>query len=695
MLGVAGNGKSIEVNRKIREMTNGENEFELCRAYFDLEDAFTKTTYGITYQCPNNSPLWLFYMKLLDGIMQYINNCHFLCPEILNNFNNIVVNKNLANTEQKELFQQIGNFCLGNNDNETEVFRLLKALSSSQDVDKNIQTLLETLMWIMYCSAPDKKQYIVIDNIEQYIKLNNAKIQIPNSDITRLYESINEVVMNMIYAFGRIEKDLGWKAFKIIIVLRRTSLGLLSSTLLHSPVKEEQNIADVTGHFQIPDIWKEKKKYIWEKRLRDKFNNSENDIIINLVDNVMNDGIEAIGADYQSIIAPLMSYGIRRNAKAQAHAVYSTYKILTNGNSENINFNEFNTLMSVISNDNHSIRYMFRRALIEIQFKWSISSGKQDRWRDLGIGHPTGKKQCNYNGKKFMIESVAYCYSTCVTLMRRILTYLSFFPEECNEYANGHYKSVMDMFQTRSLFDLIQGVLVSPLGHTEISDEDFLQFERVLIALSNMSNGDTKSAPYVILGVKDENFYKNTNESVLAEILNRIWKAGAENSLPGKEYNCSDFGARITDAGNSFLLDWQASFSLMASLHCFTVPPLFFLKNILTIKYVIETVYTASLKLCEMYEEEAERFCGGNITLKRGTYLLKHHDNYITFKHRVKELHINHLNLYREYIEKNYIYLGISENDQLKLTSRVNGFISKYIQKYNDWDTMEGSKECF
>ena len=78
MLGVAGNGKSIKINRRIREITFGETEFESGRAYFDLEDAFTKMTYGITYECPDSTPLWLFCIKLLDGIMQYIKHCHLL-----------------------------------------------------------------------------------------------------------------------------------------------------------------------------------------------------------------------------------------------------------------------------------------------------------------------------------------------------------------------------------------------------------------------------------------------------------------------------------------------------------------------------------------------------------------------------------------------------------------------------------------
>lgn len=690
MLGVAGNGKSIEINRRIRE-TYEEGKFESGRAYFDLEDAFTQITYGVTYQCPNDSPLWLFTIKMLDGIMQYIKANYSLCRIILKNFNDIVVKNNLANDRQKQIFHNIGNYNGNNNEEETKVFYSLIKIMVMDDACENIKVLLETLMWIMYCSSPNRKQYIVIDNIEQYIKLNNLKIQIPNSDITKLYKTLNTVVMNMTYSFNRIEEDLGWKTFKIIIVLRRTSLGLLDATLLHSPVKEEQNITDITGHFQVADIWFKKKKHILNRITFNIFSNSENEKIIKIVDIIMNDGIQSIGTDYQSIIAPLMSYGIRRNAKAQAHAAYNTYLMLTNGNKENIDFDEFIALMSAAGRENTPIRYMFRRALIEFQFKWAISSGRQDRWKNLNIGHLTGEKECLYERKKFMIENVAYDNSGCVTLMRRILTYLSCFPEEYSEYVNGQYRSVVDMFATRSLYDLLKNVLTDPQGCLEISDEDFLQFSRVLISLSDMSNGDTKSAPYVILGANDDSFHKNPDESVLAQLLKNIWEAGYDESLPGKMYNCSDYGARITDAGNSFLLDWQASFSLIASIHCFTIPSLFFLKDIISIKYVIETVYTAASKLCGMYENEAERFCKKGVSLKKETYLPKYKGRFITFKQRVKELHINHLLLYRDFIEKSYRYMKFCEDDMLDITQ----FINVYISKYNEWKTEKGASKCF
>ena len=272
---------------------------------------------------------------------------------------------------------------------------------------------------------------------------------------------------------------------------------------------------------------------------------------------------------------------------------------------------------------------------------------------------------------------------------------MSSYRETNNTYDNRRKKSVSDVFSTLSLYDLIEGVLVNPSGKNMISDKDYLQLARVLIALSDMSNGDTRSAPYIILLIKDENFHANTYESVLGELLKKIKESGKEKSLPGNIYNCCDFGVRINDAGYSFLLDWQASFSFMASMHCFTIPSLFFLKDIESIKYVIKTVYNASFALCQKYEHEALRFCGKNLTLKRGKYLPQCNSQYVTFKQRVKELHMQHLTLYQSFVENNYQILNMSLQDKQDLTSPDSGFIGEYINKYYKWATGKGAPECF
>lgn len=683
LLGVAGNGKSIEINRRIQSIV--EEYTECCKVYIDFENAFDAITYGTEYKCPQRTPLWLFCIKILESIMNYIRQPYLSYETIYNNFNAILVQENLVDNGYVNLFEHIGGYQRGDNTKEKALFDSIISLLSNKDAEANIQILIKILMLIMYCSSPDRKHYIVFDNIEQYIKLNAKKIQIPNSDISHIYVSINNVVNNIIYSFDRIEQDLGWRTFKIIIALRRTSIGFLDPSLLHSMAVVEKNTMDITGYIQISDIWHVKKLYLWEPFLQEKYNNKVSKDLIQLADFVMNDGEQAIGTDYQSIISPLMSYGIRRNGRSQAHSIYCTFELLKDSMVETINQEQFYIIFN--TQPNHAARYMFRRALLELQFKWAISTENQDRWKKLNVGHLDGSSRLG----NISVEKVHFNDPDNVTYARRILSYLSHFPEKNEGYSSNHGRTIAHVYSTMSLYSLIKGVMINPqTSNKKITTADFEKFATVLLALGNMSNQDTRSAPYIILNINDKTFHSFPEETILAKLLNDIWQAGEENSLFGQKYNCGEFGARITDAGCVFLFDWQASFSFMAALHCFAIPPLFFLKDIYSIQYVIKTVYEASEKICKMYENEASRFCGNN-TLKISTYIPKHNEQYITFRRRVKDLHINHLNLYRDYINRNYGLLSLSEDD----ASIVVASISKYIYKYNNWDTSERGSECF
>lgn len=693
IFGVAGNGKSIEVIRKIRNLREENVGFETHSVYIDLETAFSEITFGATYRCDDSdNALDLFNIKLYDKIMMLLRINKERCLNIYNNFVNIFVAHNVVDKEEKEIFEIIKKYDSDFINAETNLLEQIKANIKQDKIELKIQKLLKLLMIILYCSEPNKKNFIVFDNIEQYIVLNSNQTQIYNSDISAIFKAIREVTANLSRLFDIIKQDLLWKSFKIIIVSRRTSLGFLNPIYLHNPIKSHENSADFTGLFQVPAIWQKKKEYILKPFLSENLSDDE-EKIIDLIDIVMEDSPKTVGTSYQSILAPLMSYGIRRNARSQAHAISELYKILTDTSNETIDYTTFINLLNSAHKPNHAVRYMFRRALIEFQFKWSMTVDN-NRWRQLNIGHFSGKKRIYYEGKTFEIEKVAFNDRNHITLFRRVLSYLSSFPEE-DTFRNPKEKSVTDMFSTVSLRKFAIGVLSNTNHSNEITDDDFLQLSRVLIALGNMSFNETKGAPYIILVVKDERYCKNTIHSQLPYILGNIIKELVdsnynENDL-SHECDCADYGVRITDAGYVFLLDWLSSFSFIASLYCNTLPPLFLLKDKRDIKFVIKTVYEASAELCNIYENEAHSFAGSN-TLKLGNYLPIIDNKRVTYKERLKELHIRHLNLYREYLIYNYSLLDISKRDMENLTQN-GGFISQYISQYKSWETEKS--ECF
>lgn len=693
IFGVAGNGKSIEVIRRIRNLSEENIDFSIHNVYIDLETAFSEFRFGAKYRCDNpNNALDLFSIKLFYEIMILLRNNMECCTDIYNNYNNIFVKRNLTDTDEFQLFEIINRYNSSFPKAETELLNHIKKSISKDKIEQKIQNLLEWLMIIMYCSNPSKKNYIVFDNIEQYIVLNKNQTQIYNSDISAIFTTIREVIANLSQRFDIVEENLLWKTFKIIVVSRRTSLGFLDPIYLQNPVRTYENSADFTGHFQVPAIWKKKKKYILAQFLKNDLTNDEI-IVINLIDIIMEDSPKTVGTSYQSIIAPLMSYGIRRNARAQAHAVSELYNTLTRSGNDIIDYKTFIDLLDHASHQNHTVRYMFRRALIEFQFKWCVTFDK-DRWKQLNIGHFSGSIKTTYKGKRFEIERVVYNDSNSITLFRRVLAYLSSFPEE-GTFRNPKDKSVTDMFSTVSLRNLAIGVLSNATHSNKITDNDFLRLATVLIALGNMSFNETRSAPYIILVIKDERYCNNTERSQLPQILAAIIKELVDSNYDVNDLDhkcdCADYGVRITDAGYVFMLDWLSSFSLIATLYCNTLLPLFFLKDKRDIMFVIKTVYEASGELCKKYENEANSFIGKN-TLKKDYYLPLIDDKRVTYKERVKELHTRHLNLYKDYLKNNYQLLNITRFDMIELTEE-GGFISKYISLYHSWNTEDS--ECF
>ena len=693
IFGVAGNGKSIEAIRRIRKLSDENVDFSTHSVYIDLETAFSEFKFGARYRCENpDSALDLFSIKLFHTIMTLLRNNKNSCPGIYNNYNNIIVARNIFDEEEKELFEIINQYYQDFPNAETKLLKHIQKSISQDKIELKIQKLLEWLMMIMYCSNPNKKNFIVFDNIEQYIALNSNQTQIYNSDISTIFTTIREVTANLSQRFSIIENNLLWKIFKIIVVSRRTSLVFLDPIYLHNPVRTYENSADFTGHFQVSAIWKNKKKYILEPFLRNNLSDDE-EKVITLLDIIMEDSPKTVGTSYQSIIAPLMSYGIRRNARAQAHAVSELYRILTGASCKSIDYETFIRLIESAHGTNHAVRYMFRRSLIEIQFKWSITFDK-DRWKQLNIGHFSGIKKTSYEGKHYEVEKVSFNDNNHITIFRRVLAYLSSFPEE-GTFRNPKEKSVIDLFSTVSLRNLAIGVLSNTNHTNKISDSDFLQLAKVLIALGNMSFTETRSAPYIILVVKDERYCRNTLPSQLPQTLASIIKELVDSNYDENDLNhecdCADYGVRITDAGYVFMLDWLSSFSFIATLYCNTVLPLFFLKEKRDIKFVIKTVYEASVELCAKYENEAHSFAGLN-TLKVNNYLPLIDDKRVTFKERVKVLHSRHLSLYRDYLRNNYTLLGLSNSEMRELT-KDNGFIYNYISRYNNWETE--TSECF
>jgi len=728
IIGTAGNGKSIETQYKIRNPKRGDKIIKCNRVFYNLEKSLTELTYGYKYSLNDEqarNALWLICIALLEGLYKLVGNHWKSVSTIVKNHQKYFIKHNSADDAEKKLFSCIKKYRPHNFKTEERLFRAMTDLINEKNARQSIENLLKKTMNVMYCICPENKNYIVFDNLEHYIKLNERSIPIHNRALSDIYESVMKVTGDSTNIYDRIHHEESWRAFKIILVLRRTSEHLLVQSNAHNASRLLGMENDYTGHFDIWRIWEKKTPNIWEKYLKDKYDPDQSSTVVSILDDMMGDNPDddTLGISYQNQISPLMNYGIRRNGSAQAHAAICVYGILFKYKDCYIDFEIYKKLLGNALKSNKKLTsdaqeknkelpsgvklalYLYRRALLEIQYKRMITPDEsQKRFTKLCLGElsePKESRSTDKLGRKIIMREVEHnktkgCH---VTLVRRILSYLSNFIDETVINIENSNVFKTGLFETKSFYDLMAGIFLNPVETWESKhltrDDHYLPLSTVLVSLGSMAHSATKAAPFVILDINDEDYARSGTESVLADIFEKIWNAGPKESTGNGKYKCNDYSVRLTEAGDVFLRDIQPSFSFFAALYCSEEVPLFFLTDPKRIKFVITSVYSAAENLCKDYELAANNFCGPDVTLRESDHLPKYKGECVTFRNRVMDMHSHHLNLYKDFIEKNASVIGLNENkadfkDMMKQ-------IEKTISSYNSWKTNEKEKipECF
>ena len=678
--GTPGVGKSIEANNLVRNPVRDGKALPSDNIVYNLERSQTELPHGDLFTVPGK-PLWLICMKLIEKLFDHTIENIDKRTIIAENHNNFFRFHRSTDRQEEELFDYIKDY-EGSAEQEKGLFKAIIGFYSEDDPEKSIENLLKIMMRLMYCVAPEKKHYLIFDNIEHYIDLNGQKIVIPNSVLSVLSSCVRDVIGNARLVYERIRTDEVWRAFKIILVIRRATAKMVEPDSAQFATRFTSGGHDYTGHFDIWEIWKSRKILVWENKLKDKYDPEQSGKVIELLDVIMHDyPAVVVGHSYQALISPLMNFGIRRNGRAQAHSAMELYGILSKNSKQYIDLEEFYKLIKKRSPN--AIMYMFRRALLEFQYKWMITSNDStERFKDLLLGElrePKSSFLKDKQGAPIIVRNVKYDEGS-VTLVWRVLCYLSNCPDP----------NVKDMFETKSLYDLLEGVFVNPAQRDSRtkpsldSKSHFLPLAKVLVSLGNMSHTQTKASPFLVLGIDDSRYHTNSDSDIFSEILKEIWEAGVAKR---EQYSKVHYGARLTTAGGVFVSDIQASFSFFAALFCSEEVPLFFLKDSVRIRKVIETVYTKAEILCTAYKNAANSFCPANFNLKTGKYMLMRGLEYVSFEKRVKELHIAHLKLYKEYLEVNYQDLDLGSDFKV-----ITGHIQRYIEYYKSW---KEDNKCF
>lgn len=683
LFGSAGNGKSVEILHQLWQMTSDEQE-KYNYFYCNFEKSYSELTHGITYKLNSsqkNEPLWLIAMTILNTLYQLIEQNSDKVEDIYNNHKKYFLSHGSADNIERVFFREIKQYKLNNPITHQRVFKALTKFMVKDEIE-SIENLIKLSMNVLYCINPQRKNILVFDNLEFFIKINNNDIPIHNLTLRRFYEASQRVSGAIEDIYNRIARNESWRAFKIIIAIRRTSTRLImrnsNEQFVSQMLKKGQ---DITNYFNIWEIWEKKRSLVWDSFLKERYL-SESEQLIDILNDMMDDTPGRTGTSYQERIAVLMNTSLRRNASAQAFAACSLYDILSKESNLHISYTTYKHLLK---ESNFARRYFYRRMLLELQYRRMMYSHESET---------------HFNKLKLTDKG-----KSC-TLVRRILGFLSHFKDQrvCTDEKGKTLKS--NMYETVSLYKLMKQIFLSP---NEIDDDNsskkyhsssidnnsniigqgatFSELATVLIALSNMNNYVNKSAPFVILGINDTRFNEDSSEEELTIILREIWDAGESINKNNSKYDKLNYGVRLTDAGAAFVFDIQPSFAYFAALEEKHAVPLFLIKDKDEIKKIISKVYLLADSLCESYEHTAAAFCGTIGSLSSNNYYLPN-NIYSTFRKRVKDLHINHLNLYRDFIEKTYKSIGLASSDKDDIITHV----ENHIESYKKWDT---SKECF
>lgn len=692
IIGTAGNGKSVEINHKIWKLKK-ENNIKCNHIYYNFERSQVELTHDETiYRLKKEQetePLWLILMVILKSLYELVEKYYKQyksTEKIKKNHQEYFIQYGSAGNDEKTFFSCINSYNPDDTSTHKELFdAMIKFIG--EDVGQSIENLLKMTMNFMYCIDPDNKNYIIFDNLEHYITLNTRDVPIPNTTLIEIRRIADNITTTMVDLYDRIHNLESWRAFKIIIVIRRTSARLMGKPTEQFVAQVLRTGYDYTKHFNIWDIWKNKKDYLWNnviaisKGLKNSYD-ADSTKIIEILDGMMDDIPGRRGTSYQERISDLMNSSLRRIGSSHAYTVMEIYKKLSKNSTYCINYDEYIKLYK----DTESVtRYFYRHMLLELQYDRMANSDESKKsFNNLLLKESTKKN----------------------TIVRRILSYLSHYIDTTEVRDENDIIIKTKMFETLSLYELMKRIFINPaeLNNANINvDNDvskivsnpnivgnadpFMVLATALTALANMNNYIRKCAPFIILGVKDPRYDSPLPEEELADILKEIWQAGEMESRNNRKYNRIDYGIRLTEAGHMFLHDIQPSFSFIAALYSSNELPLFFLKDKNRIEIIIKSVYNVANTLCASYELAAHSFCGPEVSLFDREYL-PYINGYITFRRRVKDMHINHLYLYRDFIEKKFSILGFTENEKIKLIK----YIDCYINKYSYWRTNE---KCF
>ncbi|MDR1203815.1 MAG: hypothetical protein LBL58_19570 [Tannerellaceae bacterium] len=540
----------------------------------------------------DGSTHWMFFAQCLDSL------CNLIFYEVKSKGMQEKVSKNFkqyfnneesrerATEEEESIFKAITSPESASIIYLSDLYNAIDKQIDRSNVESSIGAIFSITLLLLICIEPDNMNFVVIDNIEHYIR-ESSGIVIPwyDEDVNELAVWLSGFVEANRSLFAIFGLDFS-KHFKIISVIRKTS----NYVSLYTQYFAEQYSIDMSNWFSFEWLYmKRKMSLLPHIQAQGLYADNGLNNVFNILDVLIADDTAfTVGHSLVDMLSSMCNSNIRRIAASISEIAINIFWILhdsnSNSNSKSISLSQFKKFWSEGNN-----RFLMRRAALQCLLSGIVS---QSDFGDLKLGTP----------RNTIISS-----ETVGTLTNRILVLLS---------RRSRSEDNIDFVK---LHELVQAAYVNvrcPIPRLNLTYH-FKPLADVLCALNRPFYKKPLTAPWIIIRY-NENVIADSN--ILAKALEEAWDDYLTNGSFCNKYPVNKYGVRITRSGYFFVSTIHSDFSFFAALYCNEKMPIMFLKNVSAVIAQIDKVCDKATKYIDALNVIDMDFFGVDLAARKSSF---------------------------------------------------------------------------
>jgi hypothetical protein len=590
-----GSGKTTEVHHMIHQAGSSFNN-KTFNLVYDLEVIEDSARIGShEFKIPisheeNGYIHWVFFVHCLDLL------CKTAFEEVKNKNQQEKVRKNfkeyfnndksriLATEKEEAMFKAI-TFGTIDSDNSVYFKGLYKAIVAQIDqmnAEDSIDAIFKITLRLLLCIEPDNMNFVVIDNIEQYIRIKGgALIQWYDEDVKKLTQVLSNTVKSTAAFFKKIGLQFS-EHFKMISVIRKTSMY----ASMHDEYIRDQCSIDMSDWFSFAKLYQKRKDNLLPLIDRQYKANTELTEVLNVLDTLIFDEYAFIsGNSFMEMLSSMCNGNIRRIGASLSKIAIDIVAILSDSNPKYISISQYKSFWK--EDDN---RFLMRRAALQYLLRQIV---RLSGFADLKLGSP---------------DNAIIGAETVGKLIRRVLVLLSRRSQSVND------DSFVKLHQVVWAVNMNSKKITAPSLNYEAN---FKPLADVLCALNQPFYQKPLISPWIII-----RYNKNVlaDSTMLADALKDAWKDFRENGPSCNKYPINEYGVRITKSGHFFVSTIHSDFSFFAALYHNEEAPIMFLKDTTAIKAQIDRVCKKAKEYVNKLNEVDNNFFERDLKARKSSF---------------------------------------------------------------------------